>query len=216
MTRKQVGVLGSGQVGQTLAAGFLEHGYEVMLGSRSPKKLADWQARHAGAQTGDFAQTAAFGELVVLAVKGGIAAEALGLAGAENLAGKTVIDTTNPLADAPPENGVIKFFTSLDRSLMEHLQADFPGAHLVKAFSCIGNAQMVNPDYGAEKPSMFICGNDAAAKAQVSEIVELFGFEAADMGGAESARAIEPLCMLWCIPGFKQNSWNHAFRLIRP
>lgn len=216
MAKQKIGVIGSGQVGQTLAAGFLKHGHEVMLGSRSPDKLGDWQAAHAGARTGDFAQTAAFGEIVVLAVKGGIAAEALELAGAGHLAGKTVIDTTNPIADAPPDHGVLRFFTNLDQSLMERLQAAMPDVHLVKAFSCIGNGQMVNPDYGDEKPTMFICGENAEAKAEVSEILAVFGFEPADMGGVEAARAIEPLCMLWCIPGFRENSWSHAFRLLRP
>src|SRR5579863_3930668 len=113
----KIGILGSGTVAQTLAGGFLKHGYEVTIGSRTPEKLADWASKNPGASTGTFAAAAAFGELIVLAVKGNVAADALHLAGAENLAGKTVIDACNPIADAPPVNGVLTFFTSINASL---------------------------------------------------------------------------------------------------
>jgi predicted dinucleotide-binding enzyme len=136
------------------------------------------------------------------------------LAGERNLARKVVIDATNPIAEAPPVNGVLKFFTDLNESLMERLQRAFPQAHLVKAFSCVGNACMVNPQFRGGKPTMFICGNDEAAKKVVGEVLDQFGWEAADMGKAEAARAIEPLCMLWCIPGFLRNDWVHAFKLL--
>ena len=135
-------------------------------------------------------------------------------AGANNLAGKPVIDTTNPIADAPPQNGVLKFFTNLDQSLMEQLQKALPDAHLVKAFNSVGNAAMVNPQFPGGKPTMFICGNDDKAKATVRSICEQFGWEVADMGKAEAARAIEPLCILWCIQGFTKNEWTHAFKLL--
>lgn len=216
MDAKKIGILGSGAVAQTLANGFMKHGSEVMLGSRDQKKLADWK-KQAGAKgrLGTLPETAAWAQIVVLAVKGSAALEALRAAGAENISGKTVIDVTNPIADASPVNGVIAFFTSLDRSLMEQLQKEFPKAHFVKAFNSIGNAFMVNPDFGGTKPSMFICGNDANAKKDVSAIVETFGFEAEDMGMAEGARAIEPLCMLWCIPGMLRNEWSHAFKLLK-
>ncbi len=214
---KKVSVLGSGQVGQVLADGFLKHGYEVMRASREPEKLADWK-KGAGekARVGTFGEAAAFGEIVVLAVKGSAAGSAIELAGAEALAGKIVIDATNPIADKPPTNGVLAFFTDHQESLMERLQKAAPKAHFVKAFSCVGNAMMVNPNYGGTRPTMFICGNDEGAKAAVAKILETFGWDHEDMGGVEAARAIEPLCMLWCIPGFKRNSWTHAFKLIRP
>jgi hypothetical protein len=134
---------------------------------------------------------------------------------APHIAGKIVMDATNPIAEAPPEKGVIKFFTSLDDSLMERLQKLAPEAHFVKAFSCVGNAFMVNPDFGGVKPTMFICGNSEQAKKEVSAILEKFGHEVEDMGGVEAARAIEPLCILWCIPGFLRNQWSHAFKLLR-
>jgi len=137
------------------------------------------------------------------------------LAGEPNLSGKIIVDTTNPISDAAPENGVLQFFTELNYSLMEQLQKRFPGSRFVKAFNSIGSSLMINPDFGGVKPTMFICGNDRIAKAEVSEICTMFGFEAEDMGAAEGARAIEPLCMLWCIPGFRENRWKHAFKLLK-
>lgn len=210
----KVGVLGSGDVAKSLAGGFIKHGHQVMLGTRDAGKLKDFVGQHQGAQVGSFADAAKFGELVVLAVKGNVALDALKAAGASNLAGKPVIDATNPIADAPPESGVLKFFTDLNQSLMERLQKAFPDVHFVKAYNSVGNARMVNPQFPGGKPTMFICGNDDKAKAAVRGINEQFGWETADMGKAEAARAIEPLCMLWCILGLTQNEWTHAFKLL--
>jgi predicted dinucleotide-binding enzyme len=210
----KVGVLGSGDVAKTLASGLLMHGHEVTIGSRTPEKLAEWATANPKAATGTFAAAAAFGELVVLAVKGKAASSALRAAGANNLAGKTVVDATNPIEDAPPEDGVLKFFSNINESHMEQLQQEFSGAHFVKAFNSVGAALMVNPKLDGGKPTMFICGNDAGAKKQVSTVLDQFGWETADMGGAAAARAIEPLCMLWCIPGFLRNEWAHAFKLL--
>jgi 8-hydroxy-5-deazaflavin:NADPH oxidoreductase len=213
---KTIGVIGSGVVGQTLANGFLKHGYDVTIGTNDSGKRDALKAKTNGkASVGSFEETAKFGEIVVLAVKGTAAEAAVKSAGVANLAGKTVIDTTNPIADAPPVNGVLRFFTSLDNSLMERLQTLAPDAAFVKAFSCVGNAVMINPEFKGTKPTMFICGNNDGAKRDVAAVVEQFGFDVADMGSAEAARAIEPLCMLWCIPGFRSNSWTHAFKLLR-
>jgi len=210
----KVGILGSGGVAKALAGGFLKHGHEVMMGTRTPAKLMEWAAQSPKVSVGSFADAAAYGELVVLAVKGKAAAEALRSAGAKALAGKHVIDATNPTEDAPPVNGVLKFFTSLDESLMERLQREFTSANFVKAFNSVGVAAMVNPQFKGGKPTMFICGNSETAKKSVSGILDEFGWEVADMGSAEAARAIEPLCMLWCIPGFLRNDWIHAFKLL--
>lgn len=210
----KVGVIGSGAVGTTLASGFLKHGHQVMIGTRDPAKLAAWAGQNPGAKVGSFAAVAAFGEIVVLAVKGTIAADALRACGAGNLAGKPVIDATNPIAEEPPVNGVLRFFTDLDDSLMEKLQREFAAAKFVKAFSSVGSAAMVDPQFPGGAPTMFICGNDAAAKGTVASILTQFGWETADMGMAEAARAIEPLCMLWCIPGFLRSDWMHAFKLL--
>ena len=211
----KVGVLGSGDVAKTLASGFLKHGHEVMMGTREPAKLKEWTGKNPKGKVGSFAEAAKTGEMVVLAVKGTASAEALRAAGASNLSGKTVVDVTNPIADAPPTNGVLKLFTSLDESLMERLQREFAGAKLVKAFNSVGSACMVNPEFKGGPPTMFICGNDAGAKKTVTGILEQFGWETADMGKAEAARAIEPLCILWCVPGFLRNDWTHAFKLLR-
>jgi 8-hydroxy-5-deazaflavin:NADPH oxidoreductase len=211
----KVGILGSGDVAKSLAGGFVKHGHQVVLGTRDAGKLKDFVAGHKGAQTGSFAAAAKFGDVVVLAVKGSVALQALEAAGAANLANKPVIDATNPIADAPPANGVLKFFTNLDQSLMERLQSALPDVHFVKAFNSVGNAAMVNPQFPGGKPTMFICGNDDDAKAAVRAILDQFGWETADMGKAEAARAIEPLCMLWCIPGFIRNDWFHAFKLLK-
>jgi hypothetical protein len=213
---EKIAVLGSGPVGQALADGFLRHGYAVMRGSREPAKLADWKSKAGtNAATGTFAEAAAWGELVVLAVKGAAAESVLDLAGSANLAGKTVVDTTNPIAEAPPAHGVLHFFTTLEDSLMERLQRRVPEARFVKAFSCVGNPQMVDPQFPGGPPTMFICGNDAAAKAEVKLILDQFGWDTEDLGAVEAARAIEPLCILWCIPGFLQNRWTHALKLLR-
>ena len=210
----KIGVLGSGIVAQTLAAGFLKHGYETMVGTRDRSKLAEWNRANPKARLGSFSETAAFGDVVVLAVKGLASAEALRAAG-DNVSGKVVIDATNPIADAPPENGLLKLASSLDGSLMERLQTEFPRIRFVKAFSSVGYFHFVDPQFGGVKPTMFICGNDGAAKTTVTEILDRFGWEAADMGTVEAARAIEPLCVLWCIPGLLRNEWNHAFKLLK-
>ena len=213
---KKIGILGSGQVGEVLAGGFLKHGYEVMRGSRSAAKLKEWQSANPQAKIGDFQETAAWADTIVLCVKGSKAEAALSLVDPKALEGKTVIDVTNPISDDGPVNGVISFFTGPNESLMEQLQNKFPSAHFVKAFSSVGNPQMVNPDYNGILPTMFICGNNDAAKAEVTDALTKFGWETQDMGMVEAARAIEPLCILWCIPGFRDNLWSHAFKLLKP
>jgi 8-hydroxy-5-deazaflavin:NADPH oxidoreductase len=212
----RIGIIGSGTVGQTLAKGLKQHGYEARIASRSPQKLAEF-SKSSGIQAGTFAEVAAWAEGIVLAVKGDAAEAAAREAGAANLRGKLVIDTTNPIANEPPEDGVLKFFTSPNESLMERLQRAFPDAKFVKAFSSVGSALMVDPQFpGHVKPTMFYCGDDAGAKAVLARILEQFGWDGSDMGTAKAARAIEPLCQLWCIPGFRENAWtNHAFALLR-
>ena len=217
MALQKIGVLGSGTVGETLANGFLKHGHEVMRGSRDPGKLSGWKEK-AGpkAQIGTFAEAAKFGEAVVLAVKGNAAESALKAAGVDTLAGKVVMDTTNPIADKPPESGVLSFFTTMQESLMERLQKLAPKVRFVKTFSCVGAALMVDPKFKAGRPTMFVCGNDDAAKKDVSAILGDFGWDVEDMGAVTAARAIEPLAGLWCIPGFLRDDWAHAFKLLRP
>lgn len=209
-----VGILGSGDVGQALAAGFAQHGHPVTMGTRTPSKLIAFAAQHKGVRVGSFADAARFGEIIVLAVKGAKAADALRDADEDLIEGKVIIDTTNPISDAPPKNGVLDYFTN-EESLMERLQREFSGANFVKAFSCVGSALMVNPKLAGGPPSMFICGNDDHSKKIVAGILDQFGWDIEDMGSAEAARAIEPLAVLWCIPGFLRNDWSHAFKMLR-
>lgn len=212
----RIGILGSGDVAKTLGLGFFGHGHQVTLGTRTPQKLADWQKTKASkVSIASFREAAAWAEVVVLAVKGSAAHEVLEAVGAPALDGKVVIDATNPIADAAPVNGVITYFTKPNESLMERLQAQRPKARFVKAFSSVGNALMVNPTL-PQRPSMFICGNDEAAKKTVTQLLEELGWDAEDVGMVEGARAIEPLCMLWCVPGFLRNDWAHAFKVLRP
>jgi len=213
---KKIGIIGSGVVGKTLAKGFLQYGYDTTIASRSTEKRLELQAELGNnIQVADFASTAQNADMVVLAVKGTKAKEAMLICGLDNLHGKTIIDATNPIADAAPQNGVLRYFSDINFSLMEDLQTTIPNAHFVKAFSCVGSAFMVNPNFDGQKPSMFICGNNDAAKQDVADILTQFGWDIEDMGKAEAARAIEPLAMLWCIPGMLQGKWSHAFKLLK-
>lgn len=211
----KIGILGSGDVAKALGAGFLKHGHEVMLGTGTPAKLADWSAEHPGVRIGRFADAAGFADIAVLAVKGTAAIAALSSAGAERLAGKAVIDTTNPIADAAPVDGVFQYFTERNDSLLEQLQREFASVRFVKAFNSVGAAFMVDPAFAGGPGTMFICGNDEAAKRDVAAIVRDVGWEAADMGSAVAARAIEPLCQLWCIPGLLHGQWAHGFKVLK-
>jgi len=212
--KKKIGVLGSGQVAQVLAKGFLDNGYEVSVGTSNASKLAEWKGKNASAKILSFEESATFGEVLILAIKGK-AAESLINSLAPLLAGKIIMDTTNPIDEKPPINGVLQYFTSMNESLMERLQKIAPQAHFVKAFNSVGSSYMVNPSFPDGKPTMFICGNNDEAKKEVALIINSFGWETLDFGKVESARAIEPLCMLWCIPGMLYNKWTHAFKLLK-
>ena len=213
---KKIGILGSGIVGETLGNGFLAHGHPVMRGSREPAKLEAWKSAAKGeAAVGTTAQTAQWADIIVLAVKGTGAEQAIEDAGLANLSGKLVIDATNPIADTPPKNGALTYFTGANESLIGRLQAKAPDAKFVKAWNSVGNVLMVNPKLDTT-PSMFICGNDAGAKQEASEILMKFGWEAIDVGGVELGYAIEALCILWCAPGFLRNDWVHALKYLKP
>ncbi len=208
----KVGVLGSSSVGKALALGFKKHGHDVRIGSRDGSKIAAWCAEH-GIAEGTFASAAEHGEVVALGVAGRAAEEVVqGVAGA--LAGKTVIDATNPIGGAPMK-GILTYFTGPNDSLMERLQRAVPNARFVKAFSSVGNEFFVNPSFPDGRPTMFIAGDSAEAKAEVTAILDSFGWDSEDVGGVEGARAIEPLCQLWCAPVFLRNQRTHAFKVIK-
>jgi 8-hydroxy-5-deazaflavin:NADPH oxidoreductase len=212
----KVGILGSGIVGRVLGAGFLRHGHQVMIGTRDLDKsdLQQWVRETPGAKAGSLEEAARFGEMILLVTLGRAVVSAIDQAGPANFAGKTVIDATNPLSEAPPVNGVLQYFTGPNESLGERIQAKLPAARVVKAFNSVGNTRMVNPEYAQGVPTMFLCGNSEEAKEQVSQVIRQFGWEPFDCGSITSARAIEPLCMLWCVPGFLRNQWTHAFKVL--
>jgi predicted dinucleotide-binding enzyme len=211
-----IGILGSGSVGKVLGSGFLKHGRQVMLGTRDPLKpeVQKWVAENPTGSAGTFEQAARFGELVVLATLGRAAEEAIRLAGPSHFDGKTVMDTTNPIADTAPVGGILNFTTGPNESLGEQIQAVLPRARVVKAFNSVGAPNMVNPSYRQGPPTMFLCGENAEAKEQVSAIIRQFGWEPFDCGGITASRALEPLCILWCLRGFQHNQWDHAFKLL--
>ena len=213
----KVGIIGSGIVGRVLATGFLNEGHQVIMGTRNSSKedVVKWKNANQNGLLGSFQDAAQFGEIIVLAVSGLVVEDAINLAGKVHLSNKIIIDATNPIATVPPDNGVLKFFTTLEESLMEKIQKQLPDAKIVKAFSCVGNALMYKPNFNGILPTMFICGNDDAAKKTVTDILTSFGWETEDMGKVEAARVIEPLCILWCIPGFIRNQWTHAFKLLK-
>jgi len=213
----KIGIIGSGVVGRVLGNGFLSEGHKVMLGTRniSKEEVIKWKNENPTVLLGSFQEAAQFGEIIVLAVSGLAVEDAINLAGKEHFIDKIVIDTTNPMAAVPPDNGVLKYFTTLEESLMERIQKILPDAKIVKAFNSVGNAFMYKPKFPAGIPTMFICGNDDAAKKTITDILTSFGWETEDMGKIEAARAIEPLCILWCIPGFIRNQWTHAFKLLK-
>lgn len=213
----KIGIIGSGIVGQVLAKAFHNEGHNVKLGTRNTTKdeVVKFKSDNSGIGIGTFEEVASFGDLLVLATGGSVTQEAIKMAGEKNFSGKIVIDTTNPIGSAPPANGVLSFFTDFNESLMERIQKQIPEAKLVKAFNSVGNAFMYKPKFPGGTPTMFICGNDEGAKKKVTDILTSFGWETEDMGKAEAARAIEPLCILWCIPGFIRNQWTHAFKLLK-
>ncbi len=213
----KIGIIGSGIVGRVLGNAFLAEGHEVMLGTRNTAKedVVKFQNDNPKATTGSFEAAAKFGDVIVLATGGAVTESAVQMAGSDNFSGKVVIDATNPISAEAPVNGVLQFFTGNNESLMERIQKLIPEAHVVKAFSCVGNALMYKPILKGGTPSMFICGNNLAAKETVAKILDSFGWEIEDMGAIEAARAIEPLAILWCIPGFIKNEWMHAFKLLK-
>ena len=212
----KIGILGTGDVGQSLGSGFAALGHHVMMGTRTPQseKVKAWVAKNGpAASAGTFQETAAFADLAVLAILWSGTENAVRLAGPRNLAGKIVMDITNPLIfypDAPPALAL-----GHTDSAGEQVQRWLPEALVVKAFNMVGNAHMVHPQFPGGPPDMFICGNDKAAKAKVAEICSAFGWPATDIGGIEGARLLEPLAMLWILYGVRSGTWNHAFKLLQ-
>ncbi len=216
LARSRVGVLGSGEVGRRLAAGFGHRGHEVMIGSRDPDKadLREWLAGDgAGVTAGTFRQVAEHGELLVLAVLGNAAEQAIVEAGPENFSDKVVIDAMNPLdfsGGFPP-----KLSISGEDSLGERVQRALPDARVVKAFNTIGSPYFVDPRFGEGQPTMLIAGNDGGAKRTVADVLADFGWpDVLDIGGIEGSRELEAICIAWVKIGGVRGSWDHGFKLL--
>jgi predicted dinucleotide-binding enzyme len=210
-----IGILGTGDVGRVLGAACVALGHDVKIGSRDPnqQKVKDWAAK-AGprASAGTFADAARHAEIAILATRWDGTENAIALARAENVAGKVVIDATNPLdfSSTPPRLAV----AGAD-SAGERVQRWLPAAKVVKAFNTVGNPHMFRPDFPGGPPDMVICGNDAGAKQAVTRLLSEFGWPAIDLGGIESSRYLEALAMIWILEYFNTKSGNHAFKFLR-
>ena len=215
MKNLKIGILGTGDVGRALGKGFVSLGCQVMMGSREAgnEKSAAW-AQSAGelASSGTFAQAAQFADIVVLATLWSGTENALKLAGHDNLAGKILIDTTNPLNFGPQGPSLSIGHTD---SGGEHVQRWVPQAKVVKAWNIVGNPHMYQPNFPGGPPDMFIAGNDAEAKQRVGEILTAFGWHNIDLGSIEMSRYLEPLAMVWIMTYFRTKSGNHAIKLLR-
>lgn len=223
----KIGILGTGGVGRTLAAKFVSDGNEVMIGTRNVEETLaknkpdamgsppykEWQSNNPKVKLGTFADTAKFGEIIILATFGDATKNAIDLAGKENFNGKVVIDTTNPLDFS---KGVPPGFTAtLGNSLGEQIQKHIPNAKVVKAFNTIGAHIIINPEREEGIPDLFVAGNDDAKK-QFSDLIQNWGWNSViDMGDISQSYWLETFAMLWIHYGFKYNSWNHAFKLLK-
>lgn len=219
MSKPSIGILGTGTVGFTLAKGLAAAGYPVMIGTRdqNSERITKWlPTAGANVRIGSNEDAVRFGDMVIVATKWIGTRNAIDLAGPAHFAGKTVIDTTNPIAPEPPTGGVLHYSVSMENSGLEEIQRWLPDAHVVKAFSVVGAAHMVNPSFPDGDPDMWICGNNAAAKNSVTSLLGDLGWRSViDAGPAEAARAVELFCIQWCLYGFKTGTWNHAFKLVK-
>jgi 8-hydroxy-5-deazaflavin:NADPH oxidoreductase len=217
LAQSRVGVLGTGEVGRRLAAGFGGRGHEVMIGSRDPGKpeLREWLSGDGtGIRAGTFEQAALHGELLVLGVLGDAAEAAIAEAGEENFSGKVVIDAMNPLdfsAGFPPRLSITG-----QESLGERVQRALPDAKVVKAFNTIGNPYFVDPSFSEGQPTMLIAGDDEGAKRTVGDLLADFGWsDVIDLGGIDSSRELEAICIAWVKIGGARGAWDHGFKLLR-
>jgi 8-hydroxy-5-deazaflavin:NADPH oxidoreductase len=199
----RIGILGSGVVGQALARGLARHGHEVRIGTR--KQAVE------ELPVGSPADVVEHAELVFLSVLGTAAVEvAVGVG--DQLRGKVLVDTTNPLDFSSGQPGL---FVGHTDSLGEQVQRAVPETRVVKAYNTVGNMLMVDPDLPGGPPSMFIGGDSDEAKATVTALLTETGWDVVDLGGIEASRYLEPMCVAWVLHGARTGTWEHAFRLLR-
>jgi predicted dinucleotide-binding enzyme len=195
----KIGVLGTGMVGQAIAGGLAARGHEVRMGAREAgnEKATAW-AKTAGvkASHGTFSDAAAFGEMVFNCTNGAASLAALGAAGADNLAGKILVDVANPLdfsKGMPPT-----IFTPQGDSLAEQIQREFPKARVVKALNTVNASVMLQPEKVPGDSDLFVCGNDGEARSRVAALLQSFGWKSViDLGDVTGARGLEAYLLLW-------------------
>jgi NADPH-dependent F420 reductase len=212
----KIGIIGSGDVAQSLGKGLVEAGHSVMLGTRDTAKreLGAWRKKGDKSRSlGSTTEAASYGEIVFLAVAWHAAEDVLAQVRPQ-LSGKVVIDVTNPLVfngDEPPTLSVGHTI-----SAGEIVQQSLPDSHVVKTLNTINHANMAHPKYQEGVPIMFVCGNNESAKKQTHELLQEIGWiDSVDIGGIEKARILEPLCLLWVEYGVVRGTWDHAFAVLR-
>lgn len=212
--QQTVAILGTGNVGTALAKGFAAMGLRVVFGTRdvTGAKAQEAVAAVKGATAASLADAAKAGDFAVIAVPFSGVQQTLQATGPVNLAGKLVIDTTNPLDFS---TGAPQWALGFSDSAGETVQRLLPAAKVVKAFNTIGAALMVQPQQAEGRPDMFMAGNDEGAKRDVGRILEAFGWRRpVDMGDITAARLLEPLAMLWINYALRNDHGAHAFSLL--
>jgi predicted dinucleotide-binding enzyme len=213
----KIGVLGTGMVGSAIATRLVEAGHEVRMGARDSAnaKAKAWAASAGkGASQGDFAAAAAFGEVIFSATLGEAAVEALKAAGAVNLRGKVVVDVSNPLdfsKGMPPS-----LLTGPGDSLGERIQREFPDARVVKALNTVNANVMGHPERVKGESDLFVCGNDAEAKKQVTALLREFRWKTVhDLGDIRSARGVEAYLLFWLAVSGALKTTDFNVRIVR-
>lgn len=209
----KIGIIGSGQVGQSLGKGLSEAGHEVMVGTRSPEKLKGFLEANRTVRIGMSLEAAGYGEVVILAIKGTVVDEVLPSL-KQQLAGKVVIDVTNPLVFS--DSGEPGLSVGHNNSGGEIVQRLLPDSKVVKTLNIINHAHMIRPMYEDGTPIMFVAGDDANAKGQVSDLLRSLGWQdIVDLGGIDKSRLLESLCLLWVQYGVIRDTWSHAVAVLK-
>lgn len=212
----KVGIIGSGDVGQSLAKGLVNAGHEVMMGTRetSRKELVKLKETIGKKfELGTTTEAAKFGEICILAVAWHAGDDVIAQIRPQ-LAGKIVIDVTNPLVFNDGSSPELALGHTISGG--EMVQQSLPDSHVVKALNTINHQNMVKPQFKSGVPTMFICGNNKSAVSHVSDILKQLGWDdVIDLGGIEKSRLLEPLCLLWVEVGILSGSWDHGFSVLR-
>jgi predicted dinucleotide-binding enzyme len=193
----RIGIIGSGNVGSSLANGLIRHGHDVMLGTRDSEKPSVQELVEASdgrGRAGSYQEAARFGDIVITAFPGSLVEESVAAIGAENLAGKLIIDAVNPIVRV---DGVTSAAYGIDDSAAEVLQRAVPTARVVKAYNTVWSSRMVDPDPGEGSTTMRIAGNDPDAKAEVTTFLESTGWKVRDLGDLTHARKLEGEVVEW-------------------